>query len=60
MVAMRREKARLEGDKGALISSVAETKGKITETDKQILRIDQDFRTELLTEMRDNQAKHPS
>ncbi len=57
MVSMRRERARLLGERGALISSVAETKGKITETDTQIMRVDQDFRAELLKEMRDNQAK---
>jgi HlyD family secretion protein len=57
MVSMRREKARLSGEHGALISSVAETKGKITETATQIMRVDQDFRAELLKEMRDNQAK---
>jgi HlyD family secretion protein len=57
MVAMRREKARLEGDKGALISSIAETKDRINETEQQISRIDTDFQKELLAEMRDNQAR---
>ena len=58
MVAMRREAARLEGERGSLISAVAQTKGKISEINMQILRIDQDFRTDLMKELRDNEAKH--
>lgn len=58
MVAMRREAARLEGERGSLISAVAQTKGKISEINMQILRIDQDFRTDLMKELRDNEAKN--
>jgi len=58
MVAMRREAARLEGERGSLISAVAQTKGKISEINMQILRIDQDFRTDLMKELRDNEARH--
>ena len=57
MVAMRREAARLEGERGSLISAVAQTKGKISEINMQILRIDQDFRTDLMKELRENEAK---
>jgi len=58
MVALRREAARLEGERGALIASVAQTKGRISENETQIMRIDQDFRAELLKELRENEAKH--
>ena len=58
MVAMRREAARLEGERGSLISSVAQTKGKISELYMQILRIDQDFRTDLMKELRENEARY--
>jgi HlyD family secretion protein len=57
MVAMRREAARLDGERGSLISSVAQTKGKISEINMQILRIDQDFRTDLMKELRENEAR---
>jgi len=54
---LRREAARLGGERGQLESALAQTKGRITEIELQILRIDQDFRTELMQELRDNQAK---
>lgn len=57
MVALRREAARLEGERGQLQAEAAKAKGKITETELQILSIDQDFVTELMKELRDNQAK---
>lgn len=57
MVSLRRESARLMGEHGSLISSVAQTKGKISEINMQILRIDQDFRTDLMKELRDNEAR---
>src|SRR3954469_12583505 len=47
VTALERDGARLEGERGALISSIAQTKGKITETELQILQIDQDLRTEV-------------
>lgn len=56
-VALRRDAARLEGEHGALRASAAQTKGKISEIELQILRIDQEFKSELMTELRDNQAK---
>ncbi len=58
LTAMRREAARLEGERGNLISAVAQTKGKISENAMQIYRIDQDFRTDLMKELRDNEARH--
>lgn len=54
---LRREAARLGGEKGQLESALAQAKGRITEIELQILRIDQDFKTELMQELRDNQAK---
>lgn len=57
MVAMRREAARLEGERGQLQAESAKAKGKIAETELQILSIDQDSKSELMKELRDNQAK---
>lgn len=56
-VALLRDRTRLTGEHGALIATAAQTKGKISEIEMQILRIDQDFRSELMSELRDNQAK---
>ena len=57
MTQMRREAARLKGDFGALKSQAAQTKGKITEVELQILRVDQDARTETVKELRETQSK---
>jgi HlyD family secretion protein len=57
MVSLRREAARLEGERGQLRASAAQAKGKIAEIELQILRIDQDMRTEIVQELRDNQSK---
>jgi membrane fusion protein, type I secretion system len=57
MVALRREAARLEGERGQLRAAAAQTKGKIAEIELQILRIDQDFSTEVVNELTENQSK---
>jgi HlyD family secretion protein len=44
---LEREAARLEGERGQLIASIAQTKGKISETELQIIQIDQDMRAEV-------------
>ena len=54
---LQREAARLDGERGQLISASAETKGKISEIEIQLIRIDQEFRSEVLKEMRELQAK---
>jgi HlyD family secretion protein len=43
---LEREQARLEGERGQLVASIAQSKGKISETKIQILQVDQDMRTE--------------
>ncbi len=57
MMSLRREAARLEGEHGQLRAAAAQTKGKIAEIELQILRIDQEFRTDLVQELRENQSK---
>jgi HlyD family secretion protein len=47
VTALERDKDRLEGERGQLIATTAQTKGKITETELQILQIDQDMRSEV-------------
>ena len=46
MTALERDYARLRGEHGALVSSIAQTKGKVTETELQIIQVDQDLRSE--------------
>ena len=45
--ALERDAARLEGERGQLLASTASARGKIAETELQILQIDGDMRTEV-------------
>lgn len=47
ITALERDAARLEGERGQLISAIAQSKGKIAELEIQILQIDQDMRAEV-------------
>ena len=57
VTALRREETRLRGERGQMISSVAQAKGRISETTLQILQIEQDLRSEVAKELREVQAK---
>jgi HlyD family secretion protein len=57
VMALDRDAARLEGERGALISSSAQTKGRITETELQIIQIDQDLMSEISRELADIRGK---
>jgi HlyD family secretion protein len=57
VTALERDAARLRGERGALVASVAQAKGKITETQLQILQIDQDLRSEVSKELAEIRAK---
>jgi len=57
MMALRREVARLDGEKAQLIAAGAQTRGRIAEIELQILQIDQELRTEIVRELRDIQAR---
>jgi HlyD family secretion protein len=54
---LEREAARLEGERGQLIASIAQTKGKISETELQIIQIDQDMRAEVGKDLADIRGK---
>lgn len=47
LTALERDAARIEGERGQLVSRIAQAKGKVTETELQILQVDQDMRTEV-------------
>ncbi len=55
--ALEREAARLDGDRGQALAAIAETKSKMNETQLQVVRTDQDFRTEVMKELRETQDK---
>jgi HlyD family secretion protein len=57
LTALQRETARIEGERGQLISAIAETKSKIGEAQLQIVRLDQDFRTDVVKELGETQGK---
>jgi len=57
LTTLQRETARIEGERGQLTSSIAETNSKIGEAQLQIARLDQDFRTEVVKELGETQGK---
>jgi HlyD family secretion protein len=57
VTALKREETRLRGERGQLISNIAQAKGRISETSLQIIQIDQDLRSEVSKELREVQAK---
>ncbi len=57
LTALQRESARIDGERGQLVSAIAETKSKIGEAQLQIVRMDQDFRTDVVKELGDAQGK---
>jgi HlyD family secretion protein len=57
VTAMRRDATRLEGEKGQIISTIAQARGRIAETELKIIQIDQDLHTEVLRDLRDTDAR---
>lgn len=55
--ALKRERAELEGDRGARIASRAQTAGKSNEIDLQNLQLDEDRRSEIAKELTEVEAK---
>ncbi|WP_375275525.1 HlyD family type I secretion periplasmic adaptor subunit [Methylorubrum thiocyanatum] len=57
VTALERDAARLEGEHGQLVASVAQAKGKISETELQVIQVDQDLRSEVAKELSEVQGK---
>ena len=53
LTTLERDAARLDGDRAQFIAQKAQAKGKITETELQIIQIDKDLSNEVSKEMRD-------
>jgi HlyD family secretion protein len=54
---LQRDQTRLEGERGQSIAEIARARAKISETELQIIQVDQDFRTEVLKDLRDVDGK---
>lgn len=57
LMALEREAVRIEGERHQLVAAAAQSKGRITETELQVIQIDQDLRSEVARELREIQAK---
>jgi len=57
LMQLRRDQARLSGERGQYIAEIARAKGKISETQLQIIQINKDFTTDVLKDLRDAQGK---
>jgi HlyD family secretion protein len=54
---LQRDQTKLHGERGQLIADSARARGKISETELQIIQLDQDFRTDVLKDLRESQGK---
>jgi len=57
LTALEREEARLEGERGQLVAAAAQAKGKIAETELQVLQVDQDLSSDVAKELRETDSK---
>ncbi|SFL62325.1 HlyD family secretion protein [Bradyrhizobium sp. NFR13] len=53
MMALEREAANLDGERGRLVEAQAQSGGKISETQLQMIQVDQDLRSEVASSLRD-------
>jgi HlyD family secretion protein len=57
LTSLEREAARLQGERGQLFASAAEAKGKIVETQLQIIQVDQELSSDVAKELRETDSK---
>jgi HlyD family secretion protein len=57
LTALEREEARLKGERAQSISASAAARGKVVETELQIIQVDQDLSSEVAKELRDLESK---
>jgi HlyD family secretion protein len=56
-MALQRDQARIQGEHGQLGAEIARARGRISETELQVIQLDQDFRTEVLKEIREIEGR---
>jgi HlyD family secretion protein len=57
LTALERDAARIGGERGQLTAQIAQAKGKVTETELQILQLDQDLRSEVAKDLAEIRGK---
>jgi HlyD family secretion protein len=57
LTSLERDEAKVQGERGQLIASSAEAKGRISEIQLQILEIDQQFTSDVAKELRETDSK---
>ena len=57
LISLERDAARVQGERSQLIAATAQAKGKITETELQIIQVDQELRSQVGKELGETQAK---
>lgn len=57
LTVLQREETRLLGERGAMIAQIAASHGKISETELQILNLDQEMRTEVARDLREAEGR---
>jgi HlyD family secretion protein len=57
LTTLQREAAQIDGERGQLTSAIAEARSKIDASQLQMVRIDQDFRADVVKELGEAQAK---
>lgn len=57
LTALQREASRLKGEEGSLVSDIARAKGRITETELQMIQLGQNMRREVIGDLREAQGK---
>ena len=54
---MERDGARIDGERNQLIAATAQSEGKVTETELQIIQVDQDLRSEVAKDLGETRTK---
>jgi HlyD family secretion protein len=57
LTALERDAARIDGERNQLIAATAQSEGKVTETELQIIQVDQDLRSEVAKDLAETRAK---
>ncbi|GEP12654.1 HlyD family type I secretion periplasmic adaptor subunit [Methylobacterium gnaphalii] len=57
LTALERDISRLKGERGLLIANIAQTRGKISETELQIIQLEQNLRSDVAKELAEIRAK---
>ena len=57
LTSLERDEARVEGERGQLIASAAEARGRIAEIQLQILQVDQELSSDVAKELRETDSK---